>query len=132
MQNTVEMPATTTTSNARSKAKTQPQQQLGPNPSSQTSSSKGATSASTVVQPIGSQVVVPSSAGFLVTCDPATKQFIKFLEKSKSADKKFIIEDLDANHLLIDGRVKDEILRKVESWMDEVCVSISSSHHASV
>jgi TFIIH basal transcription factor complex TTD-A subunit len=66
--------------------------------------------------------VLPSS-GFLVTCDPPTKQYIKFLDKAKSADKKFILEDLDATHLLIDGKAKDEILRKVEAWMDEVSVT---------
>jgi len=74
----------------------------------------------TLLQPpsnIVSQVV--PSAGFLVTCDSATKQFIKFLDKAKSADKKVILEDLDATHLLIDGRAKDEILRKIEAWQDE-------------
>ena len=38
------------------------------------------------------------------------------------AGKKFIIEDLDARHLLIKGEVKDEIERKVSEWMDEVCI----------
>ena len=48
------------------------------------------------------------------------KQFIIHLNEQKIADKKFIIEDLDATHLLIKGEVKDEITRKVEEWMDEV------------
>ena len=52
------------------------------------------------------------------------KQFIIHLNDKKVADKKFIIEDLDARHLLIKGEVKDEIERKVSEWMDEVCICI--------
>lgn len=47
------------------------------------------------------------------------KQFIMHLNDKKSADKKFILEDLDATHLLIKGEVRDEITRKVDEWMDE-------------
>lgn len=47
------------------------------------------------------------------------KQFILHLNDKKSADKKFILEDLDATHLLIKGDVRDEITRKVDEWMDE-------------
>ena len=47
------------------------------------------------------------------------KQFIIHLNDAKIADKKFIIEDLDATRLLIKGEVRDEIKRKVEAWMDE-------------
>lgn len=61
-----------------------------------------------------------SSSEYLLTCDPPMKQFIIHLNDQKIADKKFIIEDLDATHLLIKGEVRDEITRKVEEWMDEV------------
>ena len=60
------------------------------------------------------------SSGYLLTCDPPMKQFIIHLNDQKIADKKFIIEDLDATHLLIKGEVRDEITKKVEEWMDEV------------
>lgn len=59
------------------------------------------------------------SSGFLLTCDPPTKQFIRQLDEMKTVDKKFILEDLDATHLLIDGKAIGEIERKVEAWMDE-------------
>mmetsp|Transcript_31861 Transcript_31861/g.66972 ORF Transcript_31861/g.66972 Transcript_31861/m.66972 type:complete len:102 (+) Transcript_31861:157-462(+) len=59
------------------------------------------------------------SSGYLLTCDPPMKQFIINLNDQKIADKKFIIEDLDATHLLIKGEVRNEIRRKVEEWMDE-------------
>lgn len=60
------------------------------------------------------------SSGFLLTCDPPAKQFILHLNDTKIADKKFILEDLDATHLLIKGEVREEITRKVEEWMDMV------------
>lgn len=53
------------------------------------------------------------------------KQFIIHLNDKKSADKKFILEDLDATHLLIKGEVRDEITRKVDEWMDEVRIYVS-------
>ena len=59
------------------------------------------------------------SAGYLLTCDPPAKQFIKHLNETKRADKRFIVEDLDATHLLIKESAKEEVLRKVEAWMDE-------------
>ena len=64
------------------------------------------------------------SSGFLLTCDPPAKQFIRQLDEKRSVDKKFILEDLDATHLLIDGKAIDEIERKVEAWMDEVSSSL--------
>mmetsp|Transcript_9106 Transcript_9106/g.21144 ORF Transcript_9106/g.21144 Transcript_9106/m.21144 type:complete len:82 (+) Transcript_9106:204-449(+) len=59
------------------------------------------------------------SSGFLLTCDASMKQFIIHLNDQKIADKKFILEDLDATHLLIKGEARDEINRKVEDWMDK-------------
>ena len=59
------------------------------------------------------------SAGLLLTCDAPTKQYIKRLDDLKSHDKKFIIEDLDTTHLLINIKAKDEIMTKVEEWMNE-------------
>jgi TFIIH basal transcription factor complex TTD-A subunit len=61
-----------------------------------------------------------SSAGYLLKCDPPTKQFIKHLDETKPVDKKLILEDLDATHLLIKEKARDEIMRKVQEWMDEV------------
>jgi hypothetical protein len=48
------------------------------------------------------------------------RQFILHLNESKIADKKFILENIDANHLLIKSDARDEIVRKVEEWMDMV------------
>uniref|UniRef100_A0A6T6HXU1 General transcription and DNA repair factor IIH subunit TFB5 n=1 Tax=Craspedostauros australis TaxID=1486917 RepID=A0A6T6HXU1_9STRA len=61
----------------------------------------------------------PASAGYLITCDVPTKQYIQYLNEMKAVDKKFIIEDLDATHLLVKKKARAEIERRVESWMDE-------------
>jgi TFIIH basal transcription factor complex TTD-A subunit len=63
---------------------------------------------------------VPSSAGYLISCDVPTKQYIQHLDELKPLEKRFIIEDLDATHLLVKKKAKDEIMRKVDGWMDEV------------
>lgn len=42
------------------------------------------------------------------------------LNDQKKNDKKFIIDDLDARHLLIKGDVREEISKKVDEWMDLV------------
>lgn len=62
---------------------------------------------------------LPPCAGYLISCDVPTKQYIQYLNELKSVDKKFIIEDLDSTHLLVKKRAKEEIERKVEAWMDE-------------
>lgn len=62
---------------------------------------------------------LPPSAGYLISCDVPTKQYIQYLNDKKPVDKKIILEDLDATHLLVKKNARDEIERKVEAWMDE-------------
>src|SRR5689334_15394341 len=61
---------------------------------------------------------MPPSAGYLIDCDVPTKQYIQYLNELKPIDKKFIIHDLDATHLLVKHKARDEILQKVEEWED--------------
>ena len=63
---------------------------------------------------------LPASAGYLISCDIPTKQYIQHLNDLKTQDKKFILEDLDAEHLLIKKKARAEIDAKVERWMDAV------------
>ena len=62
---------------------------------------------------------LPPSAGYLISCDVPTKQYIQHLNELKPVDKKFIIEDLDATHMLVRKKAREEIERNVEAWMDE-------------
>lgn len=63
---------------------------------------------------------LPAVAGYLISCDVPTKQYIQHLNDLKTQDKKFILEDLDAEHLLIKTKARAEIDAKVERWMDAV------------
>ena len=63
---------------------------------------------------------LPASVGYLISCDVPTKQYIQHLNDLKTQDKKFILEDLDAEHLLIKIKARAEIDAKVERWMDAV------------
>jgi len=62
---------------------------------------------------------IPPCAGYLISCDVPTKQYIQYLNELKPVDKKFILEDLDATNLLVKKKARDEIERKVDAWMDE-------------
>lgn len=59
------------------------------------------------------------SAGYLISCDVPTKQFIQYLNELKAVDKKFILQDLDSTHLLVKLACQAEIERRVEDWLDE-------------
>lgn len=61
----------------------------------------------------------PPSSGYMITCDVPTKQFILYLNELKAVDKKFVLQDLDATHLLVKRKSKEEITRRVEEWLDE-------------
>lgn len=67
---------------------------------------------------------LPPPSGFLLTCDAPTKQFIRHLNDKKTITDKFILEDLDATHLLVDGRAREEIMDAVEKWMDSSVFSV--------
>lgn len=61
---------------------------------------------------------LPPSAGYLITCDIPTKQFIKYHNELKAVDKRFILADLDETHLLVKAKAREWILSKVEEWND--------------
>jgi Transcription factor TFIIH complex subunit Tfb5 len=57
-------------------------------------------------------------AGYILECDAPVKQFVQYNDSTRHDDKKWIIADLDETHLLIRRKYKNEIVRKVEDWMD--------------
>jgi hypothetical protein len=77
---------------------------------------KGSTAASSTAN---SNDDLPEPAGYLVSSDVPTVQFIKRLNELKPVDKKFILQDLDSTHLLIRENAKQEVTRKIEAWLDE-------------
>jgi len=68
---------------------------------------------------VGAQSTKPPPSGWIVSCDIPLKQFILKLNDDKTSDKKFVLEDLDETHLLIDGRIRGELAQKIEEFMDE-------------
>eukprot|EP00539_Tryblionella_compressa_P001235 CAMPEP_0178740232 /NCGR_PEP_ID=MMETSP0744-20121128/4475_1 /TAXON_ID=913974 /ORGANISM="Nitzschia punctata, Strain CCMP561" /LENGTH=123 /DNA_ID=CAMNT_0020392981 /DNA_START=28 /DNA_END=399 /DNA_ORIENTATION=- len=92
--------------------------------SSTTSASKKSPKNSAASKTAGSSTstssdALPPAAGYLISCDVPTKQYIQYLNELKSVDKKFILEDLDATHLLVKESCRTEVEQKVENWMDE-------------
>jgi hypothetical protein len=84
-------------------------------PRKSSKSKKGSTPSSTA----SSNDDLPEPAGYLVSTDIPTAQFIKHLNELKPVDKKFIIQDLDSTHLLIKENARQEVTRKIEGWLDE-------------
>ena len=58
-------------------------------------------------------------AGYLIACDIPTKQYIQYLNDKKSMDKKFILQDLDATHVLVKVEARNDIEREIKVWLDE-------------
>jgi hypothetical protein len=84
-------------------------------PRKSSKSKKGSTPSSTA----SSNDDLPEPAGYLVSTDVPTAQFIKHLNDQRAQDKKFIIQDLDSTHMLIRENAKLEVTRKIEAWLDE-------------
>ena len=88
-------------------------------PTGRGGSSAGKTSGGSSGGGSGKEKDLPPPAGYLISCDVPTKQYIQHLNDLKPVDKKFILEDLDAEHLLVKATARNEIESKVEAWMDD-------------
>ncbi|TKR69256.1 hypothetical protein L596_021437 [Steinernema carpocapsae] len=53
-------------------------------------------------------------------CDPATRQRLVYLDKSRELGSKFIITDLDETHVLIEPDKVDSLVQKLESIMESL------------
>lgn len=60
--------------------------------------------------------MVNAMRGLLVTCDPATKQFLLHLHK----EHHFIMSDLDETHLLVSPSAKEFIQKKLDEHQDNI------------
>ncbi|KAH8341534.1 general transcription factor IIH subunit 5 [Drosophila kikkawai] len=58
--------------------------------------------------------------GVLVECDPAMKQFLLHLDEKLALGRKFIIQDLDENHLFISTDIVDVLQARVDDLMDRI------------
>lgn len=55
----------------------------------------------------------------LLTCDAALKQLLLSLEESRPNNARFVIEDLDETHLLVDSSMVDEIRALLQEELDK-------------
>jgi hypothetical protein len=58
----------------------------------------------------------PACAGVIVSCDVPTVQYLKHLNETIYSNNMFILEHLDATHLLVKRKARNLILQKVEEW----------------
>ncbi|EDV57811.1 general transcription factor IIH subunit 5 [Drosophila ficusphila] len=58
--------------------------------------------------------------GVLVECDPAMKQFLLHLDEKLALGRKFIIQDLDENHLFISTDIVEVLQARVDDLMDRI------------
>jgi hypothetical protein len=96
--------------NADARKATKQQQQQQSSSSTSATNAKASTTDSSLPAP-----------AYLISCDIPTKQYILYLNEQimGGPDKKFIIQDLDATHVLIKPSARAEIERKLDLWLDE-------------
>jgi Transcription factor TFIIH complex subunit Tfb5 len=80
---------------------------------------KSAAGGATVTAGTGGSGSDLPEATYLITCDIPTKQYIQYLNEIKSIDTKFIVEELDETHLLVQLSARAEIEQKIDAWMDD-------------
>ncbi len=61
---------------------------------------------------------VEAVRGTLVTCDKATKQFILHLDDQQDASNKFVLHDLDDEHVFVKDSCLPLVQRELEALMD--------------
>lgn len=63
--------------------------------------------------------MVRIDSGTIVKCDPQMKQFLLHLDQEKVLGKSFVIQDLDAQHLLISSEILPLLKAKIDDLMDQ-------------
>lgn len=57
--------------------------------------------------------------GVLIECDSTMKQFLLYLDDIGELGGKFILEDFDDTHILIDTEFVDKLKEKIDDLMDK-------------
>lgn len=57
--------------------------------------------------------------------DPAIKQFLLHLDETLKLGRKFIIQDLDENHLFISADILEILQAKIDDLMDQISFPIT-------
>jgi len=68
--------------------------------------------------------MVNVTKGILVECDPAMKQFLLHLDETLALGRRFVLNDLDENHLFISTDSLKTLQEKIDELMDKTSVPI--------
>lgn len=63
----------------------------------------------------------------LLTCDAALKQLLLSLEESRPHTQRFVIQDLDETHLLVDSEAVEEIRGLLQEELDKNSWSLEAA-----
>ena len=68
-----------------------------------------------------------SHKGLLLSCDPALKEYLVWLDKQPNSPH-FIISELDSSHLFITStpNIQDWLQMKLDEWLDKNSFSLES------
>ncbi|XP_050525930.1 general transcription factor IIH subunit 5 [Daktulosphaira vitifoliae] len=64
--------------------------------------------------------MVHVSKGTLITCDQSMKQFLLQLDQTNALGKKFILQELDDEHLFVSSDVLETLEDRVDELMDQL------------
>lgn len=60
--------------------------------------------------------------------DQAMKQFLLHLDETLKLGRKFIIQDLDENHLFISADILDTLQAKIDDLMDQISFPLAEKN----
>ena len=63
--------------------------------------------------------MVQIQTGIVVTCDPQMKQLLLHLDERKELGQKFVLQDLDATHLLISADIVETLKNRIDDLMEK-------------
>lgn len=63
--------------------------------------------------------MVQIQTGIVVTCDPQMKQLLLHLDEKKELGQRFVLQDLDATHLLIAPEFVDVLKNRIDDLMEK-------------
>nr|ACO10504.1 General transcription factor IIH subunit 5 [Caligus rogercresseyi] len=68
--------------------------------------------------------MVNATRGVLVNCDPAMKQSLLYLDEKEELGSRFVVKDLDPNHLFISPEILPKLQDRIDDLMDKFSVPV--------
>lgn len=62
---------------------------------------------------------------FFFDSDPTVKQYLLHLDETNALGQKFVIEDLDDQHIFVTAEIKDTLMKKIDAMMEQLSYSTS-------